>query len=75
VVKNIATNTTQEDQQPPYYETFISIDNPVFEISQVRPEVIPGMQVTVDIIGGKRTVLDYILSPIKRASKVAFREI
>ena len=35
----------------------------------------PGMQVTVDIIGGKRTVLDYILSPIKRASNVAFREI
>ena len=75
VVSNIATNTTEDEQQPPYYETFIAIENPVFAISQIRPEVIPGMQVTVDIIGGKRTVLDYILSPIKRASNVAFREI
>jgi len=75
VVSNIATNTTEDEQQPPYYETFISIENPVFTVSQIRPEVIPGMQVTVDIIGGKRTVLDYILSPIKRASNVAFREI
>ena len=75
VVSNIATNTTEDEQQPPYYETFISIENPVFTVSRIRPEVIPGMQVTVDIIGGKRTVLDYILSPIKRASNVAFREI
>jgi len=75
VVTNIASNTTQDEQQPPYYETFVSIENPVFEISKIRPEVIPGMQVTIDIIGGKRTVLDYILSPIKRASNVAFREI
>lgn len=32
------------------------------------------MQVTVDIIGGKRTVMDYILTPIKWATDVAFRE-
>ena len=53
----------------------ISIPDPVFSISQARAEAIPGMQVTVDIIGGKRTVLSYLLSPIKRASEVTFREI
>ena len=75
IVTNIATNTTEEANLPPYYETFISIPDPVFSISQARAEAIPGMQVTVDIIGGKRTVLSYLLSPIKRASEVAFREI
>ena len=42
--------------------------------TDVIPEIVPGMQVTVDIIGGKRTVLGYILSPIERATAVAFRE-
>ena len=32
------------------------------------------MQVTVDIIGGKRTLMDYILTSIKRAIDVAFHE-
>ena len=40
----------------------------------MTPEIVPGMQVTVDIIGGKRTVLEYILSPIEKATSVAFRE-
>ncbi len=75
IVTNIATNTTEEGDLPPYYETFIAIPDPVFPVSKVRAEAIPGMQVTVGIIGGKRTVLDYLLSPIKRASEVAFREI
>ena len=33
VVSNIATNTTEDEQQPPYYETCIAIENPVFAIS------------------------------------------
>ena len=45
-----------------------------FPNSNVVPDIVPGMQVTVDIIGGKRTVLDYILSPIQKATAVAFRE-
>ena len=45
-----------------------------FPNSNIEPEIVPGMQVTVDIIGGKRTVLDYILSPIQKAAAVAFRE-
>jgi hypothetical protein len=32
------------------------------------------MQVTVDIICGKQTVMDHILTPIKRATDVVFRE-
>ena len=75
IVIKIATNTTEEANLAPYYETFISIPNPVFPISQIKAEAIPGMQVTVGILGGKRTVLDYLLSPIQRASEVAFREI
>ena len=36
--------------------------------------IIPGMQVTVDIITGKKTILDYLLKPILRVKQRALRE-
>lgn len=73
-VVHVASNTTEEQNIPPYYETLIEISDKGFPNSNIVPDIVPGMQVTVDIIGGKRTVLDYILSPIQKAASVAFRE-
>ena len=73
-VTHIASNTTEQEGQLPFYETLIEIPDPVFEQSGLTPEFVPGMQVVVDILGGKRTVLEYLLTPIRRASDVAFRE-
>ena len=73
-VIHVASNTTEEENAPAYYETMIEISEKQFANTDVIPEIVPGMQVTVDIIGGKRTVLGYILSPIERATAVAFRE-
>lgn len=36
--------------------------------------IIPGMTASVDIITGKRTVLDYLLKPILSAQSNALRE-
>ncbi len=74
VVQHVASNTTEREGQPPFYETIITIPNPVFNKNDFSPEIVPGMTVVVDIIGGKRTVLDYILTPINKATSVAFRE-
>jgi len=46
----------------------------VFSKAGITLDAVPGMQATFDIIDGKRTVMDYILTPIKRATDVAFRE-
>ena len=73
-VQNIANNSTQEENLPPYYVTLIRIPDPQFEQSGFVPEVVPGMTVIVDVLGGKRTVMNYILSPIERAQSIAFRE-
>lgn len=73
-VIHVASNTTEEQNIPPYYETLIAIGDKGFPNSNIVPEIVPGMQVTVDIIGGKRTVLNYILSPIQKAASVAFSE-
>ncbi|MDE7063934.1 MAG: HlyD family type I secretion periplasmic adaptor subunit, partial [Desulfovibrionaceae bacterium] len=36
--------------------------------------IIPGMMATVDILTGKKTVLDYLLKPILKARQNALRE-
>jgi hypothetical protein len=37
-------------------------------------EIVPGMTVMVDLIGQKRTVPNFIMTPLNRAAGVAFRE-
>lgn len=73
-VENISTNSTQRENQAPYYQTIIKIPDPTFPLSGIKPDIVPGMPVVVDVLGGKRTVLDYILSPIERAQTIIFRE-
>ena len=43
-----------------------SVENPL--------PIIPGMIATVDIMTGKKTVMDYLLKPLKRAQATALRE-
>lgn len=74
VVEKIASNSTQEENQLPYFVTMINIPDPVYPNSGFKPEITPGMTAIVDVIGGKRTILQYILSPIERAQQIAFRE-
>ena len=52
----------------------IEIPVPRFSIIDMDVTIVPGMTVTVDLIGKKRTVMNYILTPIERASSIAFRE-
>ncbi|MGC6534439.1 MAG: HlyD family efflux transporter periplasmic adaptor subunit [Parvibaculales bacterium] len=73
-VQRIAQNTTQEENFPPYYQTMIAIPEPKLSKSDAPVEIVPGMTVMVDIIGQKRTVLNYIMTPLNRAAGLAFRE-
>lgn len=73
-VQRVASNTTQQENMPPYYQTMVEIPEPRLSKSEDDVEVVPGMTVMVDIIGKKRTVLNYILTPLNRAAGVAFRE-
>lgn len=73
-VQRIAQNTTQEQNMPPFYETLIAIPIPKLSKSDDEVEIVPGMTVMVDLIGQKRTVLNYIMTPLNRAAGVAFRE-
>ena len=70
----MASITTDREGQPPFYETIITVPDPVFTKTGQSAEIIPGITVAVEIIGGQRTVLDYIVTPINKATSVVFRE-
>ena len=52
------------------------IEIPKIELtkSPIRPEITAGMLLTGDILGDKRTVMNYIMKPIQKSLKTAFRE-
>ena len=67
-------------------DTILDKDNNSFYLIRVRTDrnnlgdeektlpIIPGMTAEVDILTGKRTVLEYILKPFRRVREKALRE-
>ena len=67
VVHRVANNTTQPENQMPFYETIIEIPEARLTKSSIIPEIASGMPLTVDILGDKRTVMNYIMTPIQKS--------
>ena len=74
VVRKVASNTTQPENAMPFYETIIAIPEVVFTKSPETPVITAGMPLQVDILGGKRTIMNYIMTPIQKSLATAFRE-
>ena len=74
VVRQVAGNTTQPENAMPFYETIIAIPEVAFTKSPDTPVITAGMTLQVDILGGKRTIMNYIMTPIQKSLATAFRE-
>jgi multidrug efflux pump subunit AcrA (membrane-fusion protein) len=74
VVQRVANNTTQPENQMPFYETIIEIPEVRLTKSDTLPTLAAGMPLTVDILGEERTVMNYIMTPIQKSWNAAFRE-
>jgi adhesin transport system membrane fusion protein len=57
-----------------YFEVWVRTKKNYLEGKKRKLFIIPGMQASVDIITGEKSVLDYILKPILRAKQSALRE-
>jgi adhesin transport system membrane fusion protein len=74
-VEHISADTTQDEEGNSFY--LIRIKTDASSIKNKNDEampIIPGMMTEVDVITGKRTILEYILNPILRANEAALRE-
>lgn len=75
VVEHISADTTQDEEGNSFY--IIRVRTKASELRDKNDQpmpIIPGMMTTVDVMIGKRTVLEYILNPILRAKAMALRE-
>ncbi|RXK04805.1 HlyD family type I secretion periplasmic adaptor subunit [Halarcobacter bivalviorum] len=57
-----------------YYKVIIKTEKNYLEKNGVKLPIIPGMIATVDIITGKKTIMDYILKPILKIKQNSLHE-
>jgi adhesin transport system membrane fusion protein len=69
VVTYISADALQDEEGGTYYKVNIETKQ-----TQTSFDIIPGMQASVDIKTGKKSVLDYWLKPLLRARESALRE-
>ena len=73
-VVHISPDTIVDEEGVSYYQVRLQTeDNHLGNEDEPLP-IIPGMTVQVDILTGKKTILDYILKPILKTKELAFRE-
>ena len=67
-----ALSDNQTGQQ--YYLVDVSIDGELYEDGGSAVTVLPGMVASIDVLSGKRTVLDYFWQPIAKTKDKALRD-
>lgn len=74
-VEQISADTTVDDKGNSFYLIKVrTTDGDLIRNDGTPMPIIPGMLTTVDIVTGKRSILEYILNPILRAKDTALRE-
>lgn len=73
-VEHISADTIQDEEDESYYLVRIRTDKSDLGTDEKSLPIIPGMLTNVDIITGKKSVLDYLLKPILRAKQNALTE-
>ena len=73
-VVNISADTIVDEEGDSYYMVSIKTDKNYLGTPEDRLDIIIGMTAEVDILTGKKTILDYLLKPILKAKNSALRE-
>lgn len=73
-LEHISADTIEDEKGNLYYLIRVRTDNTDLGRGGNSLPIIPGMMATVDIMTGKKSVLDYLLKPIFKAQQQALRE-
>jgi adhesin transport system membrane fusion protein len=74
VLEQISADTIEDKRGEFYYLVKVRTPKTAIEHNGESLPIMPGMMTTVDILTGKKTVLDYLLKPILKAKQNALRE-
>jgi adhesin transport system membrane fusion protein len=70
----VSPDTIKDEKDKVFYTIRIKTDKNFLERNGKHLRIIPGMTVDVDIMTGKKSVLDYILKPILKTKQYTFTE-
>jgi len=73
-VEQISADTIQDEKGEHFYKVKLRTKTNAIMHRGSQLPIIPGMTASVDIMTGKKSVLDYLLKPILKASQSALRE-
>nr|WP_086937832.1 HlyD family type I secretion periplasmic adaptor subunit [Thaumasiovibrio occultus] len=73
-LEHISADTEEDEEGNSFYLVRVRTQESQMGSGDEPLPIIPGMTASVDIITGKRTVLDYILNPVLQAKSNALRE-
>lgn len=74
VVTMVAPDTSTDEDGVPFFRVLVETDKTYLGQREGELPIIPGMEATVDIHTGSRTVLDYLIRPVLKLRYEAFRE-
>ncbi len=73
-VEQIGADTVTDEKGDIFFLVKVRTnENAIYHNEEILP-ITPGMVATVDILTGKKTILDYLLKPITKASQYALKE-
>ncbi len=73
-VEQISADTFTNEQGESFYQIKVRTGDRSLRTNEEELSIIPGMVVEVDILTGKKSILDYLLKPLLRAKMNAFSE-
>ena len=75
-VSKIGSNTIKDELDGSnYYPIFIEVKDKRFDMAKdTEAEFIPGMEASVELVGEKRSIAQYLTSPFAKMGSEAFRE-
>lgn len=73
-VEQISADTIQDEREDSFYKVKLRTKTNALIYRGEKLPIIPGMTASVEILTGKKSVLDYLLKPLLKAKQNALRE-
>ncbi len=72
-VSIVAPDTSMDERGKPYFSMIIELDKTYLGKTKGKYPILPGMQATVDVHTGTKTVMEYLIQPVLKLKNEAFR--
>ena len=73
-IEHVSADTFVPEKSEPFYLAYVRTDKNTLDFKGKALPIIPGMTASVDVLTGRKTVLDYLLKPVNKVRERALRE-